>query len=286
MSERIVGVIGGTGLYEMEGIEGLEEVRVETPFGDPSDAVLKGRLGEVTVLFLPRHGRGHRYTPTHVPYRANVYALKVLGAEWVISVSAVGSLRQEIHPGDAIVVDQFIDRTRLRSNTFFEDGIVGHVEFADPVCPALAAHLIEAARSAGVKVHEKGTYCCMEGPAFSTRAESNLYRQWGADLIGMTNIPEAKLAREAELCYATIALATDYDCWYPDHGDVTIEEIISTLRSNVVKAKKIIAEALRGLPDREGCGCATALEHAIVTAPDQVPEETLRRLAPIIGRVR
>jgi len=286
MSERIVGVIGGTGLYEMEGIEGLEEVRVETPFGDPSDAVLRGSLGDVTVLFLPRHGRGHRFTPTHVPYRANVYALKLLGAEWVISVSAVGSLRRDIHPGDAIVVDQFIDRTRLRCNTFFEDGIVGHVEFADPVCPALAAHLIEAARSAGVKVHEKGTYCCMEGPAFSTRAESNLYRQWGADLIGMTNIPEAKLAREAELCYATIALATDYDCWYPDHGDVTIEEIISTLRSNVVKAKKIIAEAVRDLPDREGCGCATALEHAIVTAPDQVPEETMKRLAPIIGRVR
>ncbi len=286
MSERIVGVIGGTGLYEMEGIEGLEEVRVETPFGDPSDAVLKGRLGEVTVLFLPRHGRGHRFTPTHVPYRANVYALKVLGAQWVISVSAVGSLRQDIHPGDAIVVDQFIDRTRLRANTFFEDGIVGHVEFADPVCSSLAAHLIEAARAAGVKVHEKGTYCCMEGPAFSTRAESNLYRQWGADLIGMTNLPEAKLAREAEICYATIALATDYDCWYTDHGDVTIEEIISTLKSNVVKAKKIIAEAVKGLPGRDGCRCATALEHAIVTDPELVPEETMKRLAPIIGRVR
>ena len=286
MSERIVGVIGGTGLYEMEGIEGLEEVRVDTPFGDPSDAVLKGRLGDVTVLFLPRHGRGHRYTPTHVPYRANVYAIKVLGARWVISVSAVGSLQKEIQPGDAIVVDQFIDRTRLRVNTFFEDGIVGHVEFADPVCPSLAGHLIEAARAADVKVHEKGTYCCMEGPAFSTRAESNLYRQWGADLIGMTNIPEAKLAREAELCYATIALATDYDCWYTDHGDVTIEEIISTLKSNVVKAKEIIAEAVKGLPGRDACGCATALEHAIVTAPELVPEETRRRLAPIIGRVR
>ncbi|MBW2264009.1 MAG: S-methyl-5'-thioadenosine phosphorylase [Deltaproteobacteria bacterium] len=286
MSERIVGVIGGTGLYEMEGMEELEKVRVETPFGDPSDAILKGRLGEVTVLFLPRHGRGHRLTPTHVPYRANVYALKVLGAEWVISVSAVGSLRQDIHPGDAIVVDQFIDRTRLRVNTFFEDGIAGHVEFADPVCPSLAAHLIGAARKAGVKVHEKGTYCCMEGPAFSTRAESNLYRHWGADLIGMTNLPEAKLAREAELCYATIALATDYDCWYTDHGDVTIEEIISTLKSNVVKARKIIAEAVQGLPDREGCRCASALEHAIVTDPELVPEETMKRLAPIIGRVR
>jgi 5'-methylthioadenosine phosphorylase len=282
MAERIVGVIGGTGLYDIEGLEEIEEVKLETPFGSPSDAVIKGRIRGVTMLFLPRHGRGHRYSPSQVPYRANIFALKKLGAECIISVSAVGSLRERIHPGDAIVVDQFIDRTRLRANTFFEDGIVGHVEFADPVCTSLASHLVRAAEAAGTKVHDKGTYCCMEGPAFSTRAESNMYRQLGADLIGMTNLPEAKLAREAEICYATIALATDYDCWFSAHADVSVDEIIATLRSNVAKARKIIREAVGNLPSRDACRCATALDDAIVTRPELVSDEVRERLAPIL----
>jgi 5'-methylthioadenosine phosphorylase len=282
MSERIVGVIGGTGLYEMEGVEDLEEVRVETPFGDPSDAILRGRMHGTTLLFLPRHGRGHRLSPSRIPYRANVFALKTLGAEWIVSVSAVGSLKEEIHPGDVIVVDQFIDLTRLRAGTFFDEGIVAHVEFADPVCGALAARLREASRSLGLNVHDRGTYCCMEGPAFSTRAESNMYRTLGADLIGMTNLPEAKLAREAEICYATLALATDYDCWFSSHADVSVEEVIAVLKANVVKAKKIIGETLGSLPDRSGCRCAHALDDAILTRRERIPAGTLGRLEPIL----
>jgi len=284
MSETTVGIIGGTGLYEMDGVGDLEEVRVETPYGETSDAILEGRLGETRLLFLPRHGRGHRLSPSDVPYRANIWAMKKLGAEWIMSVSAVGSLREEIRPGDVIIVDQFIDRTRRRESTFFDDGIVAHVEFADPVCPTLREHLLASAREVGGTVHEKGTYCCMEGPAFSTRAESNLYRKWGAHLIGMTNLPEAKLAREAEICYATLALATDYDCWYEAGGDVHIEDILEVLAANVARARAILAKAIGGLPERGGCGCPDALRHAIVTDRRLVTDEVRDRLAPIAGR--
>lgn len=284
MTEKVVGVIGGTGLYEMEGLTGVQEIRVDTPYGETSDAVIQGRLGDVKMLFLPRHGRGHRLIPSVVPYRANVWALKKLGAEWIISVSAVGSLREEIRPGDVIIVDQFIDRTRLRKNTFFDEGVVAHVMFADPVCRSLAARLLEAANTVGGRVHPRGTYTVMEGPAFSTRAESHLYRSWGSDLIGMTNLPEAKLAREAEICYATLALATDYDCWRSDGDDVDVGEIIKVLAANVARAKKILAEAVQKLPDRESCGCATALKDAIVTARDRIPQEAREKLQPIAGR--
>ena len=285
MAESIVGVIGGTGLYEMDGLADIEEIRVDTPFGETSDAIISGRLGEVKMLFLPRHGRGHRFIPSVVPYRANVWALKKLGAEWIVSVSAVGSLTEEIRPGDVIIVDQFIDRTRLRESTFFDEGIVAHVVFADPVCPSLAARLLEAARTVGGgTVHPKGTYTVMEGPAFSTRAESHLYRSWGSDLIGMTNLPEAKLAREAEICYATLAMATDYDCWRSEESDVELSEIIAVLKANVARAKKIVAEAMRSLPGRTGCKCPTALKDSIVTSPDLIPDTTRTNLEPIIGR--
>jgi 5'-methylthioadenosine phosphorylase len=279
-----VGVIGGTGLYEMEGLTDVEQVRVDTPYGETSDDILSGRLGDVRLLFLPRHGRGHRLIPTVVPYRANVWALKKLGAQWVISVSAVGSLREGIRPGDVIVVDQFIDRTRLRRNTFFDEGVAGHVMFADPVCRSLAGRLLEAAQGVEGTVHPRGTYTVMEGPAFSTRAESHLYRSWGSDLIGMTNLPEAKLAREAELCYATIALATDWDCWRTETDDVDVKEIIKILEANVAKAKEIVAAAVEDLPGRDECGCATALEGALVTDPARIPEQTKKDLEPIIGR--
>ncbi len=282
--QKIVGVIGGTGLYAMDGLEGIEEVRVDTPYGETSDAIVSGTLGDVRMLFVPRHGRGHRFIPTTVPYRANVWALKKLGAEWIVSVSAVGSLREWIRPGDVIVVDQFIDRTRLRASTFFDEGVVAHVMFADPVCGSLAARLREAAATVPGTVHPRGTYVCMEGPAFSTRAESCLYRSWGADLIGMTNLPEAKLAREAEICYATLALATDYDCWRSASADVEVDEIIKVLSSNVAKAKRIIAEAVRALPSRDACRCATALAKAIVTSADAIPEAARVKLGPIAGR--
>jgi 5'-methylthioadenosine phosphorylase len=284
MNEQVVGVIGGTGLYEMDGLTDIEELRVDTPYGETSDAIVSGRLGDVRMLFLPRHGRGHRFIPSVVPYRANIWALKKLGADWIVSVSAVGSLKEEIRPGDVVIVDQFIDRTRSRENTFFDEGIVAHVVFADPVCPTLASGLLAAARKVGGTVHPKGTYTVMEGPAFSTRAESHLYRSWGSDLIGMTNLPEAKLAREAEICYATIALATDYDCWRTEDSDVELAQIIAVLKANVAKAKKIVAEAVKALPSRDACKCATALKDAIVTSRELIPEETRTKLGPIAGR--
>ncbi|MDP2952445.1 MAG: S-methyl-5'-thioadenosine phosphorylase, partial [Chloroflexota bacterium] len=240
MAHARIGVIGGSGLYEMEGLADIEEARVKTPFGDPSDTIVVGTLEGTRVAFLPRHGRGHRISPTRLPARANIYALKSLGVEWVISVSAVGSLKEEIRPLDLVVPDQLIDRTRSRVNSFFEDGPVVHVGFADPFCPVLSRSLYEAAREAGARVHRGGTYVVMEGPLFSTRAESDLYRSWGASVIGMTALPEAKLAREAEICYATLACATDYDCWREGHESVTIEMVIANLTQNVATAKQIL----------------------------------------------
>jgi 5'-methylthioadenosine phosphorylase len=279
-----IGIIGGSGLYEMDGLADLREIVIETPFGPPSDAIVAGRLGEVALLFLPRHGRGHRLLPSELPFRANIFALKTLGAERVIAVSAVGSLREEIAPGHLVVPDQFLDRTRGRIGTFFGGGIVAHVAFGDPVCPVLSAALVEGARRAGATVHPRGTYVCMEGPQFSTRAESELYRSWGADVIGMTNLQEAKLAREAELCFATLALATDYDCWKHDAEEVAIADVLAVLQANVAMAKRVVREVAPRLGPAPGCGCARALEHAIITDHARIPARIKRDLAPIIGR--
>jgi 5'-methylthioadenosine phosphorylase len=283
-----IGVIGGSGLYEMDGLEDVREEKVETPFGSPSDAVIIGRLGDVELCFLPRHGRGHRFTPTEVPYRANLFALKKLGVDWVISVSAVGSLREEIVPGHVVIVDQFIDRTQHRKSTFFEGGIVAHVSFGDPVCPALRGYLLSAAQTAAhgvTEVHDGGTYVCMEGPAFSTRAESNLYRSWGASVVGMTNLPEAKLAREAEMSYATIALATDYDCWHAGHDAVSVDQVIAVLQRNVALARNIIRAAVPLIAAHAGPPPAhDALKHAIMTHPSAVPADRRAELDLLVRK--
>ena len=279
-----VGVIGGSGLYEMAGLADVESVRLTTPFGDPSDEFVSGTLAGVRLIFLPRHGRGHRILPSELNFRANIYGMKKLGADWVIGVGAVGSLREEIHPGDLVVPDQLIDRTFLRRSTFFGDGIVAHVTFAEPFCPVLSAALVQAAQTLGARVHARGTYVCMEGPQFSTRAESFLYRQWGADVIGMTNLQEAKLAREAEICFATLALATDYDCWHEVHDDVVIGDVLRILNENVAKAQRVIAEVVPHLPGQRSCACARALQHAIITDRSRIPETVKRDLAIIIGK--
>jgi len=285
MSEPVIGVVGGSGLYEMEGLKEVREERVETPFGEPSDLLVTGRLGDARLVFLPRHGRGHRLLPSEVNYRANIYALKKLGVEQVISVSAVGSMQEEIVPGHIVIPDQFFDRTTgRRDTTFFGEGVVGHVQFADPVCRRLAGLLAGAARQVGAVVHEGGTYICMEGPQFSTRAESRIYRSWGVDIIGMTNVSEAKLAREAELCYATIALATDYDCWHEGYDDVSVEAVVALIRQNVALAKKIIAAAVGQLTARRTCGCSSALAHAIMTDRSLIPPATREKLELIIGK--
>jgi 5'-methylthioadenosine phosphorylase len=279
-----IGVIGGSGVYHMDGLEDVREERVETPYGAPSDALIHGRLAGVDLVFLPRHGRGHRLNPSEVNYRANVFALKQAGCRWVISVSAVGSLREEIVPGHVVLVDQFIDRTHRRASTFFEQGVVAHVAFGDPVCPVLRGYLLEAAREAGAVAHDGGTYVCMEGPQFSTRAESNLHRSWGASVIGMTNMPEAKLAREAEMSYATLAMATDYDCWHPDHDAVTVDQVVAVLTANSALAKQIVARAVRRVAvHAEPTAAHTALRHAVLTAPDAIPAERRRALAPLLG---
>ena len=285
MSEPLLGVIGGSGLYELHGLTEVERLRVATPFGDPSDEIVVGRLGTTRLAFLPRHGRGHRLLPSELPFRANLWALKHLGAAWVLAVSAVGSLREEIAPGHVVVPDQFIDRTRGRTeeSTFFGRGVVAHVQFADPFCAPFSHALATAARSQGAVVHEGGVYVCMEGPHFSTRAESHLYRSWGAQVIGMTNLQEAKLAREAELCFATMALATDYDCWRTGE-DVAIEAILAVLAANVDLARRTIATVAGALPARTSCGCARALEHAIITSRDAIPADVRRDLAPIAGK--
>lgn len=281
----IIGVIGGSGLYEIEGLTDIEEVRIETPFGEPSDAYITGTLDGVKMVFLPRHGRGHRLLPSEVNYRANIYGMKMLGVERIISVSAVGSMKEEIVPGHIVIPDQFFDRTKgIRNSTFFGEGVVGHVAFADPVCGDLAQLVYEAAGEAGATTHKGGTYICIEGPNFSTRAESNIYRSWGVDIIGMTNIPEARLAREAEICYATVALATDYDCWHEEHDDVDIESILEIIHNNVSMARQIIKLAAGKVAAGRPCACGQALEYAIMTDHSLIPAKTKDNLAPLIGK--
>jgi 5'-methylthioadenosine phosphorylase len=279
-----IAIIGGSGLYQMAGLTDTREVRVKTPFGDPSDAVVIGTLEGRRVAFLSRHGRGHRFSPSEINYRANIYALKTLGAERIISVSAVGSLREDLPPLEFLIPDQFFDRTRGRIATFFTGGIVAHVGFDKPTCASLSAHLAAACERTGVKVHRGGTYVCMEGPAFSTIAESHTYRQLRFDVIGMTGVTEAKLAREAELCYATFALITDYDCWHPQHESVTLNEILANMGRNTENVQRAIREAVRSLGDERGCKCGAALAHAIVTDRKVIPAATRKRLAPIIGK--
>jgi 5'-methylthioadenosine phosphorylase len=283
--ERVsIGIIGGSGLYSMPGLTGAREVRVKTPFGDPSDAIVIGTLDGRRVAFLARHGRGHRFSPTEINYRANICAMKMLGVERIISVSAVGSLRDDLPPLEFLVPDQFFDRTRLRISTFFGGGIVVHVGFDKPTCGDLSAHLAGGCTRIGVKVHRGGTYVCMEGPQFSTLAESHTYRQLRFDVIGMTNLTEAKLAREAEICYATLAMITDYDCWHPMHEAVTLEEIIGNLNKNAENAQRAIREAVSSLGEERKCKCGSALAHAILTDRKLIPAATKRRLAPIIGK--
>jgi 5'-methylthioadenosine phosphorylase len=287
MSQVSIGVIGGSGLYQMESLTDVEEVLVDTPFGSPSDAFIMGSLNGVRVAFLPRHGRGHRLLPTEIPFRANIYGMKMLGVERIISASAVGSLREELKPMDIAFPDQFFDRTRGRVSTFFGNGIAAHVTFADPVCRDLCDTLEQAARAdlKGIDIHRGGTYLCMEGPAFSTRAESETYRSWGMSVIGMTNLQEAKLAREAEICYATMALVTDYDCWHPEHDSVTVEMVIEYLNRNSENAQKLIAGAVARLAQSgRACKCGRSLRHAIITSPDKIAPEVKERLKAIIGK--
>ena len=288
MVQPVIGVIGGSGLYEIEGLTDVREVKLETPFGDPSDTYVTGFLGGAKMVFLPRHGRGHRLLPSEVNYRANIYGMKTFGVEYIISVSAVGSMKEEIVPGHIVIPDQFFDRTQgKRASTFFGEGVVGHVQFADPVCPELSPLLAAAARDVGATVHQGGTYICIEGPNFSTRAESNIYRSWGVDIIGMTNIPEARLAREAEICYGTVALATDYDCWYEDHDDVSVDAVIAIIQQNVATARNIIQAATAQLVKRQqqrACPCAEALKFAIMTDKGLIPNETKKKLEPILGK--
>jgi 5'-methylthioadenosine phosphorylase len=281
---RRVGVIGGTGLYAVEGLRNAGEIRVDTPFGEPSDVYFKGTLGETELVFLPRHGRGHRLLPGEINFRANVFGMKKLGVEWIVSVSAVGSLREEIEPGHLLIPDQFIDRTTQRPSTFFGRGIVAHVSLADPFCPTLRNIFIAAAREAGASVHASGTYVCMEGPQFSTRAESQLYRSWGAHVIGMTNLQEAKLAREAEICYVTLALASDYDCWNPHAAEVDIRQVIEVLQNNVRLAQSVIGNGIARLPEDRACPCAGALKDAIITERSLIPPAVKEELAPIVGK--
>ena len=284
MSQAEIGIIGGSGLYDLPGLEEKREVKVDTPFGEPSDAYILGTVSGRKVAFLARHGRGHRLMPTELNFRANIYGLKKLGVHWILSASAVGSLREDHEPMDFVLPDQFLDRTRQRVSTFFGDGVVAHVGFADPVCSRLGDVVEKAAEEIAFPIKRGGTYVCMEGPAFSTRAESNLYRSWGMDLIGMTNLQEAKLAREAEICYVTIAMVTDYDCWHEGEEDVSVEMLIGYLQKNSENAKRLISRAIGIVPEKMGCSCHRSLEGAIITAPDAMPEEAKRRLEPIIGK--
>lgn len=282
---RTLGVIGGSGLYTMEGLSDIEEHAIETSFGRPSDAIVSGILDGVRLLFLPRHGRGHRLAPHEIDYRANILALKTLGAEQLVSFSAVGSMKDSIHPGDAVVVDQFIDRTRSRPSTFFEGvGLVAHVEMADPVDAALSNALWRAAVAVGARAHRGGTYVCIEGPQFSTRAESNLYRSWGVDVIGMTNLPEARLAREAELPYASVALVTDYDCWHQSEEAVNVSAVLALVQRNVQTAQKILRELLSHLPDPSESPASRALDRALFSPPEAISAEAKQKLGPLIAR--
>jgi 5'-methylthioadenosine phosphorylase len=283
MADRAtIGIIGGSGLYAMEGLEEVEEVNPRTPFGATSDAIILGNIGEQRLAFLPRHGRGHRLLPTEVPVRANIYALKALGVRRIISVSAVGSMREELAPLDLVIPDQIFDRTRCRVNSFFGEGVVAHVGFADPFCRDLSAALALSAEQLGVRTHRGGTYLCIEGPQFSTKAESRIYRSWGVDVIGMTAVPEAKLAREAELCYATLAFVTDYDVWHASAEVVTVEMVIRNLGANIDNAKRIVQGVVPTLTDAPACACGSALANAIMTAPERIPAETRRRLGLLI----
>lgn len=279
-----IGVIGGSGLYEMEGLADVRELVVETPFGSPSDRLVVGTLEGRRLAFLPRHGRGHRILPHELNYQANIYALKTLGVEWILSVSAVGSLKERYAPLHMVIPDQLIDRTAQRKQSFFGRGLVAHVAFAHPYCKNLSRVLGEACTEAGATNHVGGTYICIDGPLFSTRAESELYRSWGLDIIGMTNMQEARLAREAEICFATLAMVTDYDCWHPDHDAVTAEAVIANLGQNAATAKAVLRAAIRRLPIGRECECAQALKFALVTAPELVPEQTKRELQPLIGK--
>ena len=279
-----IGIIGGSGLYAMPGFAAQEEIDVHTPFGAPSDNFIAGQLHGRDVVFLARHARGHRISPSELNFRANIYAMKTLGVERIISLSAVGSLKEEHRPLDFVIPDQFFDRTRERISTFFGEGLVAHISFADPVCPQLSAVVEKACRAAAVNVKRGGTYLCMEGPAFSTKAESNIYRSWGMDVIGMTNLQEAKLAREAEICYATIAMVTDYDCWHPEHDAVEVSDIIRVLNQNAANACAVVAEAVKAIPAERACKCASSLRHALITDKKLVPPATLAKLKPIVGQ--
>jgi len=285
MSDAAVGIIGGSGLYAMEGLTVLYERNIETPFGEPSDAFIIGEMDGTRVAFLARHGRGHRKTPSEVNYRANIFAMKLLGVHTILSASAVGSMKEDYHPTDIVFPHQFIDRTRHRADTFFSNGIVGHISFADPICAGVSFLMGDAARTAGAKVHMGGVYVCMEGPQFSTRAESSLYRSWGVDVIGMTNLTEARLAREAELCYATMALVTDYDCWHPEHDAVDVEQVLGYLRANATMAQTVLRTSLTKAATRKrDCACVNALQFAIMTHPDLIPPKVKDDLAPLIGK--
>ena len=278
-----IGIIGGSGLYQMEGLKVVEERALETPFGAPSDVYVIGEIDRIRVAFLSRHGRGHRVIPSEINYRANIFGFKLLGVHTIISASAVGSMKESYHPTDIVFPDQFIDRTRHRPDTFFGNGIVGHITFADPICADVASLASRAGREAGARVHDRGVYVCVEGPQFSTRAESNLYRSWGVDVIGMTNLQEAKLAREAEICYATMALVTDYDCWHETAESVSVEQIFGYLKANAEMAQQILRLAVpRAAARKRDCPCANALQFAIVTDRAQIPAEIKRKLAPII----
>ncbi len=283
MTENRIGIIGGSGLYDMAELEVTDEVTVDTPFGDPSDTFKVGLLENREVVFLPRHGEGHRLLPGELPFRANIWGLKQLGVDCIISVSAVGSMRPDISPREVVVPDQFIDRTHNRQDTFFGDGLVAHIAFSDPVCPALQSTLVDSTKEAGGAVHTDGTYLCIEGPAFSTRAESHLYRSWDVDVIGMTNYQEAKLAREAEMCYATMACVTDYDCWNEAEEAVTVDMLIKNLKHNAALAQDSLRLAVAELPHDRDCDCQSALENAIITDPDMIPEETKQKLEIITG---
>lgn len=279
-----IGILGGSGLYSMPGFEAQEEISMDTPWGSPSDAYIAGQLAGKPVAFLARHGRGHRLSPSELNFRANIYGFKKLGVERIISLSAVGSLKQEHRPLDFLIPDQFVDRTKCRPSTFFGDGLVAHISFADPICPELADTVFQTCGNEGVSAKKGGTYLCMEGPAFSTKAESNLYRSWGMDVIGMTNLQEAKLAREAELCYVTVAMVTDYDCWHPEHDAVTVNDIIANLTRNADNAAKVVKAAIAAMPEQRKCKCGSALSHALITDPQVVPAETRKKLELLVGK--
>jgi len=282
--QATIGIIGGSGLYSMPGFRAEKEVKLSTPFGDPSDPYVLGTLAGKPVAFLARHGRGHRLSPSELNFRANIFGMKLLGVERIVSLSAVGSLKEEHKPLDFVIPDQFFDRTRGRVSTFFGEGLVAHVGFADPVCPQISETVAAACGAAGVTGKRGGTYLCMEGPAFSTKAESNLYRSWGFDVIGMTNLQEAKLAREAEICYSTVAMVTDYDCWHDEHASVTVTDILAVLQQNAANACRVVAEAVASMPEERTCKCGSALAHALITDKKMVPAGTLEKLGPIVRK--